>query len=125
MWLISPDGDDWCTFDDEEFETKESAIESAKEWEELEDGFYVGKKVKVCIAPSNVNDILDQIAIDTQKGFEEDYMGGFLQNVKKKHLEELDEKINNIILDWIDKYNYNPKWYWVEEIEFIEIKRKD
>lgn len=121
MWIYSDNEELYWEYSDE-FDSKEDAIESAKEDDEIEDGyFYVGRKVEPTVCGIDLDYMLENIAENTTFGLD-GYGEDFLMYVKSKHYEELEEAINEIFYNWIEKYNYRPTWFLVEDVEEIEIK---
>lgn len=120
-WIYSENEELYWEFSDE-FKSKEDAIESAKEDDEIEENFiYVGRKVAPTVCGVDLDRMLENIAENTTfglDGFGED----FLMDVKNEHYEELEEAINEIFFYWLEKYNYKPTWFLVEDVEQITIK---
>lgn len=42
-------------------------------------------------------------------------------NVSKEHFDELEGKLNDVFFEWMNKHNYNPTWFEVEDIEEVEL----
>jgi hypothetical protein len=118
-WIYSKREDLYWEYS-EEFDTKEKAIESAKDDEEIDGYVFVGKKIPVKAQDIDVDNLLENVAINTTDGFD-DYADGFLENVSKEHFDELEEKLNNVFFEWMNKHNYNPDWFKVVDIEEIEL----
>lgn len=56
--------------------------------------------------------------MNTTDGFG-DYADDFLNNIAKEHFEELEEKLNDVFSEWLNKYSYEPTWFEVKEVEEI------
>ena len=121
-WLYSEDD---SFYDCEEFSSKEDAIECAREDEDIEESFFVGKKVEPKIAPLRIDmdKILEKVAEDTTYGLDVsmdiDYMS-FLQNVTKEDVNELKKRMDDVLVKWIHEKGYSPNWYEIENIEIIK-----
>lgn len=119
-WIYSESQDLYWGYS-EEFDTKEKAIEAAKEDREIEcSTIFVGMKVAPTVCDIDVDSMLENIAMNTTERFD-DYADGFLENVSSEHFDELEEKLNNVFLEWMSKYDYNPNWFEVVEIEEVEL----
>lgn len=119
IWIYSERKDLYWEYS-EEFNTIDEAIKCAKADDEIEDYVFVGKKTPARICDIDVDSLLENIAENTTDGFDE-YADGFLENVTKEHFDELEEKLNNVFLEWVNKYNYNPTWFEVIDIKEIEL----
>ena len=124
-WMYSlTDSEIWTG---EEFDTKEQAIEEGIK-EALEnqeepfcnDYFYVGQIEKVYPCGVDVDSILENVAENTVEGLEtgEDY----LLYVDVEHQRELEEKLNEVLFTWMKKYDYEPNFYKIKNIEEAELK---
>lgn len=51
----------------------------------------------------------------------DDCADGFLENVSSEHFDELEEKLNNVFLEWMNKHDYNPNWFEVVGIEEVDL----
>lgn len=115
LWLYSNNEE---SFYSDTFYTKDSAIQAALEDEEIEDVFYVGKQSPVNISGVNVSTILEYVAENTAQGFD-GFGDDYLEDVKAEHMSELEDALDEVLFKWIDKYNYNPDWYEIKDIEMI------
>lgn len=109
-----------------EFDTKEEAVREGKK-EVLSENkimqkdayvyFYVGMIEKVEPAGVDVEWMLENIAENTVDGMEvgEDY----LCDVAKEQQQELEEKLNEVLFSWMEKYKYNPTFFRIINIEKI------
>lgn len=120
IWLYNDNENSNWAFS-EEYRSKEEAIEAAKKDKELETNtIFVGKKVAPRVAGINIDSILEEIVINSTFGLEDGVADDFLNDISREHYEELEEKLNDIFFDWLKKYDYEPKWFEVENIEKIE-----
>ena len=109
-----------------EFNTKEEAVSEGRK-EVLSENktmqedaymyFYIGMIEKVEPTGVDVDWMLENIAENTVDGMEvgEDY----LCDVTKEHQEELEEKLNEVLFSWMEKYKYNPTFFRIINIEKI------
>ncbi|MGG1659492.1 hypothetical protein [Brevibacillus sp. NRS-1366] len=132
-WIYEKcDEENWDLCEDE-YDTKEEAIEAAraffKQWkeedpEEFEDEtggthFQVGQIQKY--APHiNVESVIDDIG---ERAYDEcgEWAGEYLYDVKSEHQNELEEKLNEALGAWIEKYGYQPRWFNVCNTEDVSI----
>lgn len=63
----------------------------------------------------DVNKILEYISYAYYNEFDE-IAEDYLNDVKKEHKEELEEKLNTVLNEWLTKYNYEPDFYRVEQV---------
>lgn len=81
--------------------------------------FRIGQVEKVLPSGVDVDFILENVAenttIDTLEVGE-----GYLMDVKREHEEELEEKLNEVLFDWMDKYGYNPDFFKIVNVEEIK-----
>lgn len=120
-WVYSTDDEIFRTND--YFDTKEEAIEEGKAdltWEGECPIFYVGKVKSVDTAINiNVDSIIDTLAEGVYEEVgevAEDYLG----DVKKEHYQELEDKLSDCIIEWMDKFGYSPNFFRVVSIEEID-----
>lgn len=120
-WIYSESEDIFWEYSDE-FDSKEEAIESAKDDDEIENnGVYVGKKVEPSISDIDLDLLLENVALNSTIGCEDGVGDDFLMNIKKEHYNELEKSINEIFFNWIKKYGYQPDWFIVENIEYVDL----
>lgn len=121
IWVYAESEEDNWGYSDE-FESKEDAIECAKEDEDLEsEGYvYVGRVVKPTVCAIDVDMVIENIAENTTIGLENGMGDDFLSNIKKEHYEELEKDLNAVFFKWLEKYNYGPTWTEVVDIECLE-----
>ena len=122
------------TWEGEQFETKQEAITQGKEQAIHDNEFYIKCGVpKKCVSsyeigqisqvfPSgvDVDSILENVAENT--GDEageaaEDY----LMDVTNEDSTELEEKLNEVLFDWMKRHSYEPDFYIMENIELKSI----
>lgn len=119
-WIYSKEEDLYWEYS-EEFDTKEDAIEAAKQDDEIEKNVFVGRKVPAIIQGIDIDSLLEEISENATLGLDEGCGEDFLMNVSKKHIDELEENLNKVFFDWMAKYNYSPDWVLIEDIELIEL----
>lgn len=116
QWMYNSNEEVWTNCD--YFDTKEEAIEVGKK-EFENDSFYVGQ-----INNSNIgvgvdaDRILDDIAENVRGevgGVADDY----LSYVNKEHLSELEDLLNDVLHQWMDKHDYRPKYFRVDNVDCI------
>jgi hypothetical protein len=111
----------------EEFDTKEDAIKAAKEelgsqeMKQFMSSFKVGQIAEVSICGVDVDSILENVAENTADEVGE--VGDeYLCDVEREHAEELEEKLNKVLFDWIKKHGYEPGFFKIENEETISIE---
>lgn len=110
----------------EDFDSKEEAIKAAleeiKEDETLKySNLYVGQKESVSVAGIDIDLLLENVAENTTCEVGE--VGeDFLMYVSKEEQEELEEKLNKVFLEWVEKYKYNPDFFKIVNIEEVVAK---
>lgn len=120
-WIYSENEELYWEYS-EEFDSREEAIESAQDDDEIEEDYiYVGKKVEPTVCGVDLDYMLENIAENTTFGLD-GFGDDFLMDVKKEHYEELEESINEIFYKWLEKYNYKPTWFVVEDVNYVKIK---
>ena len=50
-----------------------------------------------------------------------EFAEGFLDDVSKEEEEEVSERLNYVLNEWINKYNYRPEFYNIYRIEKINV----
>ncbi|MFA4009723.1 hypothetical protein ACD491_16800 [Clostridioides difficile] len=131
VWLYSWDGE--C-FGSDEYESKEEAIEAAKEellnfrefgeWvydKEFGKLVYVGKREDVSLPGIDVEDTLERVQELIDDEFE-DYGEDWITRIKDEDRKILDNKLNEVFCLWVDKFGYKPTWFKVVEVEKIKQK---
>ncbi|MCE4883872.1 hypothetical protein LW316_10070 [Clostridioides difficile] len=121
-WLYS--WDDEC-FKSDEYESKEEAIEAAKEelkrFGEFGRLVYVGKKEKV-----NIPNIDAEKALERVQDRIDDEFGGYgedwFENIHVEDILILENRISEVFKKWIDEFEYKPYWFVVTDTEEIELK---
>ena len=121
--IPSYDGGEWVAV--QYFDTKEEAIQSGldalKEDETLQGStLYVGQKESVCTSSIDIDLLLENVAENTTCELSE--VGeDYLMDVSKEAQDELEEKLNDVFFEWIKKYNYEPTFYKIVNIEEVEL----
>jgi hypothetical protein len=123
----------WCySYNGENFEgdfvTKEDAVEEASCYINSKDDreyIYIGNPKEISIGV-NVDAILENIGEDAYEQAGE-YAVDYLRDVTIKHGQILEERLNEVLYNWMDEYNYKPYFWKVENVEKIKINehRKD
>lgn len=98
-----------------------SSVEEALKEAELDIGedlkigiiVWVGEVALPALPTIDVDRILEQIGCNYYDEYGEN-AGDYLRYVKKEHEEELEEKLNAVLSEWVKKYNYEPDFYKVE-----------
>lgn len=67
-----------------------------------------------------IDDLYDDIYVEYGESAE-----NYLQNVKDKHIKILEDKLNIVLKDWIEKYNYTPTYYKINNIKCYEYDGND
>ncbi|MCJ0133313.1 hypothetical protein C4S18_06060 [Clostridioides difficile] len=122
VWLYS--WDDEC-FRSDEYESKEEAVEAAKEelrkFGEFKRWVYIGKKEEADIPDINAKDTLEciQDRIDDEYG---EYGEDWFENIRAEDILILESRISKVFKKWIDDFKYKPYWFAVRDIEEIELK---
>lgn len=141
MWMITFDKGDWSENDFGEFTTKENALKFIKEkgskvieemfkdyiledFEDFEEEPYeivlfVGELIPF-IPNIDADSVLESIAEDAYN-HGGDYAEGYLDYIGKDAYSELDDRLNEVLSDWINKNNLHPNFYSVERIEEVII----
>lgn len=117
VWMYG--WDDEC-FSSNEYESKEEAIEAAKN-ENYGKYVYVGKKEEIGGIPNlDVENILWNIQeeIDDEYGEAGD---GWIFNIKKEHKDILNNSVNEVLSKWVDEFGYKPKWSIISDTEEIKL----
>lgn len=122
-WMYNLYGNEIWT--GEEFDTKEDAIEAAKEelgspdMGQFVGSFQVGQVADVSVSGVDADYILENVAENTVQGMEsgEDY----LCDVTKEDRDELEEKLNDVLFTWIKEHGYEPNFFQIENEETITL----
>ena len=76
---------------------------------------WIGKVDFPNLPKLDVDKILEDISYAYYNEYDE-IAYDYLKDVKKEHKEELEEKLNTVLNKWFTKYNYEPDFYHVEQI---------
>lgn len=111
----------WCFGEDSEnftgeYDTKEEAIKAGKQ--EIEELLTVGVMYKP-IPGISADYVIDQIQ-DSMCDKYGECAEQYLDDVTKEQINRLDLELNKVIIAWIEKYNLQPNFYGVTDIEYIE-----
>jgi len=128
-WMFNIGNDEVWT--GEYYDSKQEAIEEGKS--ELEDSnririqkdkeliksFNIGQVEEVYSCGVDVDFILENVAENTVDGMEagEDY----LCDVTNEHNAELEQELNDVLFAWMKKYNYEPNFFKIVNIEKIYV----
>ncbi|HBG2116800.1 hypothetical protein ACRVX5_11730 [Clostridioides difficile] len=122
VWLYSWDDE---YFASDEYESKEEAIEAAKEelrrFGEFGRLVYVEKKEEVNIPNIDAEEALESVQneIDNEFG---GYGEDWFENIHVEDILILENRISEVFKKWIDEFGYKPYWFVVTDIEEIELK---
>lgn len=133
-WIITFNDEKWDDWYGE-FGSKEEAISTVKTqdinelYENWNDNVNGGDEIPELIEcfvgqmdafkPSvNTSLVLDDI-MDNASWHGGDYAEGYLDNVNNQMEDELDEQLNEVLFLWMEKYDLQPSFYQVINIEKI------
>ena len=126
QWMYQlGDSDIWVG---KSYETKEEAIKEGIKARESEDMFEnlklsIGQQESVGVSGIDIDLLLENVAENTIEELSE--VGeGFLQDVTIEHQEELEQKLNDVFFEWINKHKYNPEFYRVVNIEEVKVEKE-
>lgn len=104
------------------YATKEEAIEAGKEFAKTEGitAFEVGEKLEIGMPGIDTDSILEHIAESVYDEVGE-AAETYLEDVKREHQDELEEKLNEALFDWATKYGYHPSCWKVVNVETIKL----
>lgn len=120
QWIYNGNEEVWMNCGS--YDTKEEAIKAGKE--EYEGNllqFFVGQINHMNFVPSvNVDQVIDDLAENVyfEVGEAADC---YLDDVRKEDLSELEDKLNAVLLEWMNKHNYMPKYFRVANVECIPL----
>ncbi len=97
-----------------EYETIEEAIEAGKK--EIGESFYIGEKVKYL--PSISVDIVEDLISNAEEECGE-WTYGWLDNLKSEQIDDLNDKVLDVVYDWLKKYDNMPTFFLVKNIHHI------
>ena len=118
-WGYSLNGEDYFgLYDSKEEAIKEGETE-AREYEK--DSFFVARAItfQPHIYAEDVIEEIQQNAYDNGGEYAETY----LDDVQRKHRDELEEKLNEVLSNWMNKYGYTPNFYSVEDVETYRLNQ--
>jgi uncharacterized protein YegP (UPF0339 family) len=112
----------WGTSED--YDTKEDAIkygrEEAKDTEYETDYFDVGQIEKYVPCGIDVDDVLDRLVDDAYDEVGE-VSDGYLSVITKEQENELEEKLNQVLNEWMEKHSLIPSFYKIVNVEKVEV----
>ncbi|HGM3470997.1 TPA: hypothetical protein ACKORP_003982 [Clostridioides difficile] len=118
IWLYSWDDE---YFASDEYESKEEAINGAKEelkrFKEVKQCVYIGKKEDVNIHAEDALERVQDRIDDEFGGFGEDWF----ENIRAEDILTLENRISKVFKKWIDEFGYKPYWFVVRDTEEIEL----
>lgn len=126
----------WCySFDEEnytgKFDSREEALKEAKEIDEdykgnAEGRLWVGKVQKVFPSGVQIDSILEDVAENTavNSNAYPEYGQDYLDYVDAEHVLELENSLNEVLFNWMDKYKYKPDWFEVVDVEEVYLGGK-
>lgn len=125
MWVIDLTGDDETWITKGEAYGREEAIKLGAEIakEQSKKCFWIGRRIKATIPRIEYEDIQERLTEQIADEYDrpgEDY----LVYVTGEQEEELENKINELIVEWHEKYNLEPTCYSVEDIEKIIVEEE-
>lgn len=118
----------WCySFNEEnfhgEFDSKQDAISEALELykQEGEEGdfIWIGRCVPVTLTVDS-DSVLEELS--ERAGYQVGEIAcGYLDDVKKEHMNVLDERLTSIVKDWMKEFQYEPHFWGVADVERISV----
>ena len=103
----------------EVYETKREALKEGIKAREGNELLRIGQQESVGVSGIDIDLLLENVAENTIEELSE--VGeDYLEDVTIEHRQELEEKLNEVFFEWINKYGYNPSFYRVVNIEEIE-----
>lgn len=80
--------------------------------------FYIGRLIRP-EPKADVDNIIEDLVSDAVYIYDE-YYNGFLEDVTDKQREELENNINKVIQNWLDKHNLRDYGYLVDDVEQVK-----
>jgi len=124
--------DKWCysfdggRFDSALFGTKEDAIKEAlREIESdciKQEVIWVGKHKDAKVPDIDAIQVIENMQYEAICDLEDGIGDDFLEDTPREQIKELEEKLNKVWLDWIEKYNHKPTWFEVDDVEEVILK---
>ncbi|WP_153732727.1 hypothetical protein [Sporosarcina obsidiansis] len=120
QWIYNTNEEVWMNCGS--YDTKEEAIQAGKdEYEGNRYQFYVGQISNINLVPGvNVDYIIEDIAENVYSEVGE-AAECYLDDVRKEDSSELEDKLNKVLFEWMDKHDYMPKYFRVNNIECIRL----
>ncbi|MCC0627735.1 MULTISPECIES: hypothetical protein [unclassified Clostridioides] len=123
IWLYSWDDE---YFESDEYESKEKAVEAAKEELErigdFEENVYVGKREDVSLPRIDIEDTVERVQelIDDEFG---ECGEGWITRIEDEDIKILDNELNEVFSKWIDEFGYKPTWFKITDVEEIKLSK--
>ncbi|ASA26379.1 hypothetical protein B9T62_18315 [Paenibacillus donghaensis] len=108
----------WGTSD--YLDTKEKAIKLGVDYYEGE-SFWVGQiEPNNCGVGVNVDNILEDIHENVSSEIGSEIAEDYLCDVKSEHSEILEERLNEVLVKWMEEFSYTPSFFKMTNVEKIE-----
>ncbi|EMM2322697.1 hypothetical protein SI856_003825 [Clostridioides difficile] len=121
IWLYSWDDE---YFASDEYESKEEAVEAAKEelkeFGNFAESIYVVKREDVSLPGLDTEDVLERVQELINNKFDE-YGEDWITRIEDEDRKILDDRLNEVFKKWIDEFGYKPYWFVVTDTEEIEL----
>ncbi len=117
------DGDDWNVGCDSVEDCIRDAIFENEEEEWEEDYIYIGKENYFQPSIDMDSFIENQLYLAEDYDVADDYDNFFLNNASNEELKELEDKFQEIYVEWLTKYNLYP--YVIDNIQRYSLKSKN
>lgn len=101
---------------------KEAILEGSKTFK---NDFYIGEVIIPEIVGMDVEYIIEHIFDKTTANTDPEICSEWLCDVETEHREELEQSVNQVIFEWIEKYNYQPNWFEIDHITLVTNKGGD
>lgn len=119
-WGYSLNGEDYFGLCDSKEEAIKEGEAEAREYEK--DSFFVARAVITFQPHIYAEDVIEEIQQNAYDNGGE-YAETYLDDVQRKHRDELEEKLNEVLSNWINKYGYKPNFYSVEDVEIYRLNQ--
>lgn len=120
-WIYNTNEELWMNCGS--YDAKEEAIKAGKEeFEGNRHQFFVGQIKNMDIGVGvDADNILDNISENVRDEVGE-AADDYLSYVHKEHLSELEEQMNAVLREWMDRHDYYPKYFRVANVECISLE---
>ena len=120
-WVTSFTGEE---YDYEEFDTKIQAIQYLKEENYNECRYaYIGQ-VELYHPQIDVDKVIEQLSEDSYNDSPE-WGGGYLIDCPQEQIDDLENMLNVVLKEWIDKWNNYPKHFTVKNVETVCLESEE